>query len=269
MLRKQRERAVATMSELQTRKDPQSPGMTPEYEEDVKREDEELATLGGKTRLVPRKPSSSTASSPTAASASPRSSPAVSNILPSLPFASASQLSQLSTPPQSNAMPMSTPTVQTNQHVAWQPYEYNNNNNNHHYQQHSAAPPVPQAHHLHTHSQPQVSQAHNHIPVEHPAAHPGPRTNYNHTPYWQHQQTTEYPYNGMHGGPSTSYMPTSPGGMGFDYAASLRAESYLASSLPPMPPQHPSRGMQVNSDYSPGTDPNMAWNDLVAQFNHV
>ena len=59
MLRKQRERAVATMSELQTRKDPQSPGMTPEYEEDVKREDEELATLGGKTRLVPRKPSSS------------------------------------------------------------------------------------------------------------------------------------------------------------------------------------------------------------------
>ena len=253
---------MATMSELQARKDPQSPGMTPEYEEDVKREDEELATLGGKTRLVPRKPSSSAASSPTAASASPRSSPAVSNIHPSLPFAAASQLS---TPPQSNALPMSTPAVQTNnQHVAWQPYEYQNNNH-HHYQQHPTAQPVAQAHHIHTHSQPQVSQTHNHIPIEH-QAHPGPRVAYNHTQYWQHQQAAEYPYNGMHGGPSTSYMPTSPGGMGFDYAASLRAESYLASS---MHPQQPSRGMQVNSDYSPGTDPSTAWNDLVAQFSHV
>ncbi|KAF8271618.1 fungal-specific transcription factor domain-containing protein [Lactarius quietus] len=258
VLRKQRERAVATMSELQARKDPQSPGMTPEYEEDVKREDEELATLGGKTRLVPRKASSSAASSPTAASASPRSSPAVSNIIPSLPFASA-----LSTPPQSHPLALATPIVQANQQAAWQPYEYQNNNH-HHYQQHPTTQPVSQAHHAHSHSQPQVSQTHNHnMSIDHQAQ-PGPRMSYNHTQYWQHQQTAEYPYNGMHAGPSTSYMPTSPGGMGFDYAASLRAESYLAS----MPPQQPSR-MQVNSDYSPGTDPSVAWNDLVAQFNHV
>lgn len=265
MLRKQRERAIATMSELQTRKDPQSPGMTPEYEEDVKREDEELATLGGKTRLVPRKPSSSTASSPTTASASPRSSPAVSHILPSLPFIS----SQLSTPPQTNAVPLSTPTIQASQQVAWQPYEYHNNQHHHQYQQHPTAQPVAQAHHAPTHSQPQVSQALNHIPIEH-QTHPGSRMNYNHTQYWQQQQAAEYPYNGMHAGPSTTYMPTSPGAMGFDYAASLRAESYL-SSVPPMPPQQASRGMQVNPDYSPGTDPSMAWNDLVAQFtgNHV
>jgi len=232
--------------------------MTPEYEEDVKREDEELATLGGKTRLVPRKASSSAASSPTAASASPRSSPAVSNIIPSLPFASA-----LSTPPQSHPLALATPIVQANQQAAWQPYEYQNNNH-HHYQQHPTTQPVSQAHHAHSHSQPQVSQTHNHnMSIDHQAQ-PGPRMSYNHTQYWQHQQTAEYPYNGMHAGPSTSYMPTSPGGMGFDYAASLRAESYLAS----MPPQQPSR-MQVNSDYSPGTDPSVAWNDLVAQFNHV
>lgn len=265
VLRKQRERAIATMSELQSRKDPQSPGMTPEYEGDVKREDEELATLGGKTRLVPRKASSSTASSPTTASASPRSSPVVSNILPAL------YPSQLSSPPQANALALSTPAVQANQPVAWQPYDYHHNHSHHHhqYQPHPTAQPVAQAHHAHPHSQPQTSQAHNHIPIEH-QAHPGPRMGYNNTQYWQHQQATEYPYNGMHGGPSTTYMPTSPGAMGFDYAASLRAESYLATvQPPPMPPPQPSRGMQVNSDYSPGTDPNMAWNDLVAQFNHV
>lgn len=248
------------MSEVQTRKDAQSPGMTPEYEEDVKREDEELATLGGKTRLVPRKPSSSTASSPTTTSASPRSSPAISNILPSIPFAS-----QLSTPPQTNALPLSTPTVQASQQVPWQPYEYHQNQTHHQYQQHPTPQPVTQAHHAHSHSQPQVTQALNHISIEH-QAHPGPRMGY--TQYWQHQQTAEYPYNGMHGGPSVNYMPTSPGAMGFDYAASLRAESYLAS-VPPMSSQQPSRGMQVNSDYSPGTDPSMAWNELVAQFNHV
>lgn len=265
VLRKQRERAIATMSELQARKDIQSPRMTPEYEGDVKREDEELATLGGKTRLVPRKASSSTASSPTTASASPRSSPAVSNILPSLSYAS-----QLSTPPQANALPLSTPTVQANQQAAWQPYEYHHNNNNHHhYPQHTTPQPVAQAHHGHTHSQTQVSQAHNHLPMEH-HTHPGHRVGYHPTQYWQHQQTAEYPYNGMHGGQSATYMPTSPGSMGFDYAASLRAESYLAAVQPPsIAPQQSSRGMQVNSDYSPGTDPNVAWNDLVAQFNHV
>jgi len=235
--------------------------MTPEYEEDVKREDEELATLGGKTRLVPRKASSSTASSPTTASASPRSSPAVSNILPSLHYAT-----QLSTSPHANALPLSTPTVQANQQVAWQPYEYNHSSNHHHhYQQHAAPQPVAQAHHVHTQSQ---TQALNHLPLEH-QAHPGPRMVYNQTQYWQHQQTAEYPYNGMPAGPTATYMPGSPGTMGFDYAASLRAESYLATVQPPSITPQSSRGMQVSSDYSPGTDPNVAWNDLVAQFNHV
>ena len=244
------------MAELQMRKDPQSPGMTPDYESDIKREDEELATLGGKTRLVPRKPSSSTASSPTTASASPRSSPAISNILPALTFAS-----QLSTPPQVNAVPLAAPP---NQPVQWQRHEYPTHPTPHHYQQ-----PQSITHLHHTHSQPQAPQTHNHIPMEH-QGHAGPSRSYNYTQYWQQQQAAEYPYNGMHGGAPTAYMPASPGSMGFDYAASLRAESYLAAGhAPAIPHQHPSQGMQVNSDYSPGTDPSMAWNDLVAQFNHV
>jgi len=248
------------MAELQMRKDPQSPGMTPEFEGDVKREDEELATLGGKTRLVPRKASSSTASSPTTASASPRSSPAISNILPALSFAS-----QLSTPPQVNAVPAAAPHVQPNQPVQWQRHEYHTHPpSSHHYQQ---SQPITHSHH--THNQPQAPQTHNHIPMDH-QVHAGPSRGYNYTQYWQQQQAAEYPYNGMHGGAPTAYMPASPGSMGFDYAASLRAESYLsAGHAAAMPPQHPSHAMQVNSDYSPGTDPNMAWNDLVAQFHHV
>ncbi|KAI0305961.1 hypothetical protein B0F90DRAFT_1808515 [Multifurca ochricompacta] len=258
VLRKQRERAVATMAELQTMKDSQSPRMTPDYDGDVKREDEELATLGGKTRLVPRKASSSTASSPTTASASPRSSPAISNILPSLSYAS-----HLSTPPQVNALPLAAPSVQPSQQVSWPTYDY------HHHNHHQAPQSITQTHHPHTHGQPQAPQTHNHLPIEH-QAHLGPLRAFNYTQYWQQQQAAEYSYNGMHGGPSTTYMPTSPGSMGFDYAASLRAESYLSTVHPsPMPSQQPSRSMQVNSDYSPGTDPNMAWHELVAQFNHV
>jgi hypothetical protein len=247
------------MAELQMRKDPQSPGMTPEFESDVKREDEELATLGGKTRLVPRKPSS-TASSPTTASASPRSSPAISNILPALSYAS-----QLSTPPQINAVPVAATPVQPNQPVQWQRHEYHTQPQPHHYQQAQSI-----AHSHNTHSPSQAPQAHNdHIPMDH-QAHAGPSRGYNYTQYWQQQQAAEYQYNGMHGGTQTAYMPASPGSMGFDYAASLRADSYLsAGHAPAMPPQHPSQAMQVNSDYSPGTDPNMAWNDLVAQFHHV
>jgi len=251
------------MSELQMRKDPQSPRMTPDYEGDVKREDEELAMLGGKTRLVPRKASSSTASSPTTASASPRSSPAVSNILPALSYAS-----QLSTPPQVNAIPLvaaaTVPPVQPSQPVAWQRHEYHAQPHApHHYQ---PPQPIMQPHHTHTHTQSQPTQPHNHLPMEHQV----PSRGFNYTQYWQHQQASEYPYNGMHAGPSTSYVPTSPGSMGFDYAASLRAEPYLSTGHPSaMPPQHAPQPMQVNSDYSPGTDPNMAWNDLVAQFNHV
>lgn len=243
------------MTELQAGKDPQSPGMTPEYEGDVKREDEELATLGGKTRLVPRKASSSTASSPTTASASPRSSPAVSNILPALAYAS-----HITTPPQVNALPLA-PLPQPNQQAGWQTYDYH---------QHQQQPQqMAQPHHAHAHSQPQPPQTHNHMSIDH-QANPGPMRGYNYTQYWQQQQTAEYPYNGMHGGPSTSYMPASPGSMGFDYAASLRAESYLTTiQSSSMHPQQTARTMQVNSDYSPGTDPNMAWHDLVAQFNHV
>jgi len=248
------------MAELQLRNDPQSPRMTPEYENDVKREDDELATLGGKTRLVPRKPSSSTASSPTTASASPRSSPAISNILPALNYAS-----QLSSPPQVNTVPLAAAApIQPSQPVQWQRHEYQTQPPSHHYQQ---TQPITHSHPMH--SQPQASQTHNHIPMEH-QIHAGPSRGYNYTQYWQQQQATEYPYNGMHGGASTSYMPASPGSMGFDYAASLRAESYLAASqAPAMAHQHPSQAMQVNSDYSPGTDPSMAWNDLVAQFHHV
>jgi hypothetical protein len=249
------------MSELQSRKDSQSPRMTPDYDGDVKREDEELATLGGKTRLVPRKAPSSSASSPTTASISPRSSPAVSNILPTLPYAS-----HLSTPPHVNALPLGVQTAQPTQPVAWQRPEYTSHHPSlHHYQ---SLQQIAEPHH--THNQPQAPQSHNHIPMEHDA---GPSRGYNYTQYWQHQQTTEYPYNGMQGGPSTTYMPASPGSMGFDYAASLRADSYMtAGHTPPMAAQHhhhPSQTMQVNSDYSPGTDPSMAWHDLVAQFNHV
>lgn len=247
------------MAELQTRKDPQSPRMTPDYEGDVKREDEELATLGGKTRLVPRKASSSTASSPTTASASPRSSPAVSNILPALSYAS-----QLSTPPQANALPLAVTPLQPNQPVVLQRHEYHPQLPLPHYQ-----PPQPITQPHYTHTQPQAPQTHNHLSMEH-QAHLGPSRGYNYTQYWQQQQAAEYQYNGMHGGPSTAFMPASPGSMGFDYAASLRAESYMSPSHgPAMPPQHASQAMQVNSDYSPGTDPNMAWHDLVAQFNHV
>lgn len=249
------------MSELQLRKDSQSPRMTPDYDGDVKREDEELATLGGKTRLVPRKAPSSNASSPTAASASPRSSPAVSNILPALSYAA-----HLSTPPQVNAIPLGAPPPQPSQPVAWQrSHEYPSHHSSlHHYQ-----PPQPIMEH-HSHSQPQAPQTHNHIPMDHQAhtaPQAGPSRGYNYTQYWQQQQATEYPYNGMQGVASTStYMPASPGSMGFDYAASLRADSYMSTAA--MPAQHP-QAMQVNSDYSPGADPNMAWNDLVAQFNHV
>ena len=248
------------MSDLQARNDPQSPGMTPEYEGDVKREDEELATLGGKTRLVPRKASSSSASSPTTASASPRSSPAISNILPALSYAS-----QVSPPHQIHPLPLAAPPPppQPSPHVGWQTYEYQQ-------QQQQQQPSQPMAHppHAHTHNQPQAPAPHNHNHV--PLDHQGPMRGYNYTQYWQHQQATEYPYNGMHAGPSTTYMPASPGSMGFDYAASLRAESYLSAVHPSsMPPQQAARTMHVNSDYSPGTDPNMAWHDLVAQFNHV
>jgi hypothetical protein len=123
---------------------------------------------------------------------------------------------------------------------------------------------------INPHSQPQAPQTHNHIPMDHQAhtaPQAGPSRGYNYTQYWQQQQATEYPYNGMQGVASTStYMPASPGSMGFDYAASLRADSYMSTAA--MPAQHP-QAMQVNSDYSPGADPNMAWNDLVAQFNHV
>jgi hypothetical protein len=245
------------MTDLQTKNDPQSPGMTPEYEGDAKREDEELATLGGKTRLVPRKASSSAASSPTTASASPRSSPAVSNILPALSYASHASHAHLSPPHQVNTLPLVAPPAQPTQQVGWQTYDY------HHHQ-----PSQPMAHpHAHTHSQPQAPHTQDHMSIEHQAQ-PVPMRDYSYTQYWQHQQTTEYPYNGMHGGPSTTYMPASPGTMGFDYAASLRAESYLTNASS-MPPQQAARTMQVNSDYSPGTDPSMAWHDLVAQFNHV
>jgi hypothetical protein len=249
------------MTEIQLRRDPQSPSMASEYEGDVKREDEELATLGGKTRLVPRKAPSSNASSPTTASISPRSSPAVSNILPALAYAS-----HLSTPPQANAIPLGAPAAQPNQPIAWQRHEYPSHHPSlHHYQ---STQPITEPHH--THNQAQAPQTHNHIPMEHQAhTVPGPSRDYNYTQYWQHQQATEYPYNGMHGGASTAYMSASPGSMGFDYAASLRAESYISGHAPAMPAQQPSQAMQVNSDYSPGTDPNMAWHDLVAQFNHV
>lgn len=249
------------MTEIQLRRDPQSPSMTPEYEGDVKREDEELATLGGRTRLVPRKAPSSTASSPTTASISPRSSPAVSNILPGLSYAA-----HLSTPPQANTIPFGAPPAQPSQPMAWQRHEYPSHHPSlHHYQ---PTQPITEPHH--PHNQGQAPQTHSHIPLEH-QTHPvpGPSRDYSYTQYWQHQQATEYPYNGVHGGASTAYMPASPGSMGFDYAASLRAESYLSGHAPAMPAQQPPQAMQVNSDYSPGTDPNMAWNDLVAQFNHV
>ncbi|KAF8498708.1 fungal-specific transcription factor domain-containing protein [Russula emetica] len=261
VLRKQKERAVAAMTEVQLRRDPQSPSMASEYEGDVKREDEELATLGGKTRLVPRKAPSSNASSPTTASVSPRSSPAVSNIIPALSYAA-----HLSTPPQANAIPLSALPAQPSQPMAWQRHEYPSHHPSlHHYQ---STQPITEPHH--THNQAQAPQTHNHIPMEHQAhTVPGPSRDYNYTQYWQHQQATEYPYNGMHGGASAAYMSASPGSMGFDYAASLRAESYISGHAPAMPAQHPSQAMQVNSDYSPGTDPNMAWHDLVAQFNHV
>ncbi|KAI9508207.1 hypothetical protein F5148DRAFT_1198935 [Russula earlei] len=266
VLRKQRERAATTMAELQLRKDPQSPRMTPDYEGDVKREDEELATLGGKTRLVPRKPPSSSASSPTTASASPRSSPAISNILPALSYAS-----HLSTPPQVNALPPAAPPPppgQPSQPIAWQRPEYHS---------HPHQPPQPyqppqsitQPHHTHNHNQPQTPQPNNHLHMEH-QAHSGPSRGFNYTQYWQHQQASEYSYNGMHAGASAAYMPSSPGSMCFDYATSLRAEQYLsAGHATSLHNHHPSQAMPVTSDYSPGTDPNMAWNDLVAQFNHV
>jgi hypothetical protein len=150
--------------------------------------------------------------------------------------------------------------------MAWQRHEYSSHHPSlHHYQ---STQPMTELHH--TSNQAQTPQPHNHIPMEHQAHNvPGPSRDYNYTQYWQQQQATEYPYNGMHGGASAAYMSASPGSMGFDYAASLRAESYMSGHAPTMPAQHPSQAMPVNSDYSPGTDPNMAWNDLVAQFNHV
>ncbi|KAI0272646.1 fungal-specific transcription factor domain-containing protein [Gloeopeniophorella convolvens] len=258
VLRKQRERAINSMTEHQTSKASQSPRMTPEYEGDVKKEDEELATLGGKTRLVPRKASSSSASSPTTTSASPRSSPIISNVRPGPTYAS-----HLSTPPLSQALPAATIPVQaaSQQQVAWQSYEY----------QPQPIQTVTQPHHAHSHSQPQAATAHNQMHVDHQYQ-STPQKGYDYTAYWQHQQAAQYAYNnGTQAGSSTGYAPMSPGSMGFDYAASLRAESYLAGPVQPLsiPTQQPGAGPMQVQDYSPGSDPDMAWNELVAQFNHV
>jgi len=87
---------------------------------------------------------------------------------------------------------------------------------------------------------------------------------------WQHAQITDYPYvqsqaiqsmqaQQHHVPLDTLSEPYSA--PSFDYAASLRAASYLTGSSSHM--------MSNTSELSPIGDPTAAWQSLAAQFNHT
>ncbi|KAI0065627.1 hypothetical protein BV25DRAFT_1714330 [Artomyces pyxidatus] len=247
VLRKQRDRALASMAELQHRNlnNAPSPRATPEGDRDIKREDDELATLGGKTRLVSRKTSSgpNSPAAPSVASSSPRNSPVLSHmsIAPAVYHAPPPTLPPIQQP--------QIPHVQSSQQ--WQGYS-----NSHPHQHHMAATPQQQQQH--------------------------PEPSHSSYDYYSMQQdqwqpttpsAADFSYVGMHHAqPDVAQDMAQYGNGGFDYAASLRAASYLPSPGLQHHP-HQSQPMMTNMgippDMSPVSDPNAAWHSLVTQFNHV
>ncbi|KAI0321025.1 fungal-specific transcription factor domain-containing protein [Amylostereum chailletii] len=265
VLRKLRERAMESMAEAGA--STQSPSGTPERERDVKRENEELATLGGKTRLVARK-SSSQASSPAsnAQSPSPRNSPVVSQ-------SHAQSISMFTSP-------VPPPIQQIQQQVLpTQPTL--------HSQQ-----PGP-SHHTH-YSQPQqmpyvqdpMSQWNGY--VQSPSQlQSGVGVDFNPV-FTDYTQYTLPPEPWQQAPPLTYSYPTSPQPINtqmdytmnqqqqlygspssFDYAASMRAGSYLASGQSPLGQGQQMQGQQMTEEISPTTDPTSAWHTLFSQLNHA
>ncbi|KAA1468740.1 hypothetical protein DENSPDRAFT_834151 [Dentipellis sp. KUC8613] len=219
ILRKQRERAISSMSDMNGQTPLMSPSrVSPPEIRDVKREDDELATLGGKTRLVPRK-ASSTPSSPAKAASLPASSPGNSPASAHIPTPPPYQPPSVPT----NLTSSSAHRVGAGQENLWQPY-----------------------------GQPQQTFVHDY-------------TAYTMAPeQWQDSQTVDFGYSGLQQASSTMSMDVMAdqfSAPSFDYAASLRATSYLAG---PQQAAAPNSG-EVNT----ASDPNAAWQSLVAQFNHV
>ncbi|KZV60708.1 hypothetical protein PENSPDRAFT_659412 [Peniophora sp. CONT] len=81
VLRKIRERAIAATTEAGD----SPPRSTPEREEEMKRDNEELATLGGKTRLVSRNGKNGQTSNPTSPAASGTASQKADSLSPTIP----------------------------------------------------------------------------------------------------------------------------------------------------------------------------------------
>ncbi|KAI0047246.1 hypothetical protein FA95DRAFT_1559311 [Auriscalpium vulgare] len=251
VLRKQRERAIASMTEAQHH---QSPRVSPDSERDVKKEDEELATLGGKTRLVPRKASSnpsSPAAAPSLASSSPRNSPGLAHA------------SAANSAPPPHFPPASAPA-------------------------HAPTHPLAHAGPAHAHAPPHHSQWQQDFaqsPVSPQLQSPQMPPSYHYTPYpapaqWSQQVPADYQFemnqamnhamaDGTQDYTHGHYAPPS-----FDYEASaVRGAEYLTGATshhhqhPPHPPHPHMNGMQTEISHI--GDPTAAWHSLVTQFNHV
>jgi hypothetical protein len=245
------------------------PRSTPDRERDIKRDNDELATLGGKTRLVPRRSTNSTPSSPASNAgslASPISSPFIASQLPPATY------------PSPNPGSASLAQAAYGQGPAS-------------IQPSLASHPSPIAHLLQHHTM--------HPPMDPTVQWPG---------YTQatplHMQSTHYPSaTDTHGAGDLSSMmdyttytlppepwqntpplnlsyPTAPHPAGqsnsvyigdqypaaqFDLATSMRASTYLVGS-PQSQMHQPSTPMNEMAGMG---DPTAAWHSLVSQFNHI
>lgn len=229
VLRKQRERAIAAMQDLQMHR-PMIPSSKPPTSLALKKEDEELATLGGKTRFVHHGPtsasSSSNAASPPSNSASP---PPHSSVSPPsttghLRVQTPSQEAVFSRPDQFSH----TPSVVANQ----QPQEW---------QTYAPASEPARAYDYTTYNVPPQQWAQQLPPAE------------------------EFAYSAAHDGTMSIEMLADQYGVtNFDYSASQSMNSYYGQ-----PGAEASPMMQSPGEVTTMQDPTAAWQSLVAQFSHV
>lgn len=231
VLRKLRERAIASMQDLQMRR-PMTHSSKPPTNPTREKEDEELAALGGKTRLVPRGSASASSPSNTASPSSSSVSPPPHSVSPPLtaghlhvqPPSIASQGAIYSRPDQFSHTP---PVIANQQTQGWPTYP-------------PASEPAP-AYDYNTYTVPPQQWAQQLPPAE------------------------EFAYGAAHDGAMSIEMLADQYGVtNFDYSASMPVNSYYGqpgSDAGPM--------MQSSGEMPTTQDPTAAWQSLVAQFSHV
>lgn len=211
---------------------PMTPSSKPPMNPTLKKEDEELATLGGKTRLVHRGPTSASSPSNTASPSSNSASPPPHSVSPPLTAGhrhvrTPSIASQEATYPRPDQF-SHTPHVAANQQTpAWSTYP--------------------------------------------PASEHAPAYNYNTYNFppqqWSQQlpPAEEFAYSAAHDGAMSIEMLADQYGVtNFDYSASMSVNSYYGQSGSDAGPM-----MQSPGEMQATQDPTAAWQSLVAQFSHV